>query len=98
MTKAAQVRQAAPTAMAAPAPRISRVRVAASCAATRRERAAAAEATTRKSGPITEGLAVAESFFGAGLVPTTKPACEEADADDGGEGGKRPGLGMLDQR
>src|ERR1700730_7413393 len=97
-TKAEQARQTAPTAMAAPAPRISKPCVAASWAATRRVRAAAAEAAIRRRGPITEGLAGAESFLGAGLVPTKKPACEEADADDGGQGGERPGLGMLDQR
>src|ERR1700730_18663723 len=96
-TKAEQARQTAPTAMGAPAPRISKPCVAASWAATRRVRAAAAEAATRRSGPITEGLAGAESFLGAGLVPTTKPACKEADADDGGQSGERPGLGMLDE-
>jgi hypothetical protein len=37
-------------------------------------------------------------LFADGLVATTKPACEEADADDRGQCGERVGLGLLDQR
>ena len=66
------MRQTAPTAMAAPAPKVSRTRVVASWAATRRERAAAAEAATRRRGPITEGLAAEEALLAAGLVADDK--------------------------
>src|SRR5262245_57707789 len=70
-------------------------RIAASWAALRRERAAAADAATRRRGPIIDGRA---GLRAGRLVPTTKPACQETDADDRRERGERARLGLLDQR
>src|SRR5262245_8248645 len=89
-----------PMPMASAAPLASIDRSAASCAAVRRERAAAADAATRKRGPIIDGRAgLGWVRWRAGrLVPTTKPACQETDADDRRKRGERTRLGMLDQR
>src|SRR6266508_480605 len=76
----------------------SMARVAASWAALRRERAAAADAATRRRGPIIDGRAGWDGCLAGRLVPTTKPACEEADADDRRERSERARLGLLDQR
>src|SRR5215207_7746467 len=75
----------------------SMARAAASWAALRRERAAAADAATRRRGPIIDGRAGRGGLLAGRLVATTKPACEEADADDRRQGGERAGLGLLDQ-
>src|SRR5512139_3395750 len=72
-------------------------RVATSWAALRRERAAAADAATRRRGPIMEGRAGWDGLAAGRLVPTTKPACQEPDPDDRRKRGERAGLRLLDQ-
>src|SRR4029453_16290787 len=76
----------------------STARVATSWAALRRVRAAAADAATRRRGPIIEGRAGWVGLRAGRLLATTKPACEEAYPDDRRKGGDRAYLGLLDQR
>src|ERR1700738_1464319 len=102
-SRAARLRQNAPTAPAAPAPIVSRRRLEASFAASLIARPAAEAATRRRAGPIIDvppaegALDLAGFASGAGLRPTTKEPRKETDADHRRQGGEGLGLDGLDQ-
>src|SRR5476651_910858 len=94
--RAAVLKQKMPTAPANPAPIVRSARMDASAATFLIVRPAAVAAASRSSGPIIE-LKPSDLRVVTGLRPTTKKPRDEADTDNGGEGGERPGLHRLDQ-